>query len=406
MIKFLKSSITLIIFLCFVACQSSEQETENIANKSWEEILAEAKGSEVTMMMWQGDPLINEYMKNYVVPQLKEQYDISLQIVGGQGNYIVSNLMAELEAGKTESSLDMMWINGETFFQLRQISALYGPFVESLPNNQYINWENPFIKYDFQQAVEGYECPWGNVQMTWIYDSEKVQNPPQTMEELLAWVKKHPGKFTISNDFTGMTLLKVWLINLAGGKEALSGEFDEEKYAKYSQELWKYIQELKPYLWQEGKTFPNSIAQMHQLFVNEELWFTMSNNDSEVDNKIQQKFFSENCRAYVPEIGTIQNSHFLGIAKYAKNKAAALVVCNFLISPEAQWKKMQPSVWGDGTVLAIEKLPTEWQEKFNNIPGRKYAPPRSEIQKLALREPAPEYMIRLFEDFRKEVMEK
>ena len=49
----------------------------------------------------------------------------SLQV---RGNMIVSLLLSELEAGKKQSSIDMMWINGETFYQLRQIDALYGPF--------------------------------------------------------------------------------------------------------------------------------------------------------------------------------------------------------------------------------------------------------------------------------------
>ncbi|MEZ4951010.1 MAG: hypothetical protein R2784_16740 [Saprospiraceae bacterium] len=41
--------------------------------------------------------------------------------------------MAEMEAGKANSEVDMGWINGETFFQLRQIDALHGPFVDQLP---------------------------------------------------------------------------------------------------------------------------------------------------------------------------------------------------------------------------------------------------------------------------------
>ncbi len=394
-----------ILFGLYYSCSSLEKR-ETTDGKSWEEITSTVKGKTVTLMMWQGDPLINSYMNEYVIPEVKEQYDIKLEIVGGQGNSIVSTLMAEIEAGKQESEIDMMWINGETFYQLRQIDALYGPFTEKLPNNKYINWEDSFIGYDFQRPVEGYECPWGNVQMALIYNAEKVNDPPQTLEQLEGWVKEHRGKFTIGNDFTGMTLLKSWLIHLAGGKGSLAGEFDESKYQKYSTELWSYINRIKPYLWNNGESFPASVAQMHQLYASGELWFTMSNNDSEVDNKISLGMFSKAARAYVPQTGTIQNSHYMGIVNHSANKAAAMVVVNFLISPEAQYRKMQPKVWGDGTVLSKEKLPEVWQEKFVAIPGRIHAPERGEIQDRALMEPAPEYMIRLFEDFRKEVIEK
>ncbi len=398
-------STILFILLMLVAC-SKPNKPKGIGSKTWEQISQEAKGETVTLMMWQGNPLINRYVKHYVAPRLKKQYDIELDIVGGQGNTIVSTLMTELEAGKDASEIDLVWINGETFYQLRQIEALYGPFVNKLPNSRYIDWENPFIKYDFQQEANGYECPWGNVQLALIYNSEKVPHPPMTLEELESWVSAHPGKFTISNDFTGMTLLKSWLIHLAGGKGALKGDFDEQKYQKYSAQLWQYINRIKPYFWNGGTTFPSSAAQMHQLFANGELWFTMSNNDEEVDNKIQQGLFQESSRAYVPETGTIQNSHYMGIVKHSAKKAGAMVVCNYLLSPAAQLEKMKPAVWGDGTILSMEKLPKEWQEKFRSVPGRKNAPDRVTIQAKALMEPAPEYMIRLFEDFRAEIMEK
>ena len=144
---------------------------------------------------------------------------------------------------------------------------------------------------------------------------------------------------------------------------------------------------------------------MHQMFANSELWFTMSHNDCEVDNKILQGLFPESARAYVWETGTIQNSHYMGISRFSPNKAGAMVVCNFLISPESQYKKQDPVVWGDGTVLAMHKLPEEWREKFRSLPNRRYAPSRAEIQDKALMELAPEYMIRLAEDFRKEIIQ-
>lgn len=357
------------------------------------------------MMMWQGDPLINAYMNDYVVPAVADRYGIDLHIAGGQGNIIVQQLMAEMQAGKTDSELDLLWINGETFYQLRQIDGLFGPWTEALPNGQYVDWKNPFIARDFQQPVQGFECPWGNVQMAIIYNSAAVPEPPRDREALAGWVKAHPGRFTWDMHFTGLTFLKSLLIDIAGGPEALSGPFDEEKYRMYSERLWAYVREIRQYLWKAGKTFPEAVAPMHQLFASGELWFTMSNNDSEVDNKVLQGLFPETTRAYVWESGTIQNSHYLGIPRLSANKAGAMVVANFLLSPEAQYRKQDPQVWGDGTVLALDRLPEEWQQRFRELPGRKYAPRREEMQQRALPELAPEYMIRLADDFRKKIVE-
>ncbi|HUM45502.1 MAG TPA: ABC transporter substrate-binding protein, partial [Chitinophagales bacterium] len=278
--------IVIFFFSCllFSSCANHKSAPqENIATMSWNEILTTGKGSTVNLMMWQGDPFINKYMRNFVVPKLKEQYEINLQISAGQGNQIVSLVMNEKQAGKP-NEIDMSWINGETFYQLRQVDGLYGPFTDRLPNAQYIDFKNPFINTDFQQPVNGLECPWGNVQLCIIYDSSKVPSPPKNLEQLENWVKANPGKFTIGTDFSGLTVLKSWMIALAGGSDSLQGKFNDAAYQKYSSELWNYINRTKKYWWKEGKTFPNAVAPMHQMFANGELYFTMSNNDGEVDN--------------------------------------------------------------------------------------------------------------------------
>ncbi len=401
-----------LVFFVIIISLLSACKKENGVSKTditkipWDSVVANAKGTTVNLTMWQGDPYINKYMQDFVIPKLKSEYNIELKIAAGQGNEVVKLIMNDLEAGKKTGNIDLLWINGETFFQLRQVNGLFGPFVNNLPNAEFVDFENKFIGIDFQQPIDNMECPWGNVQLAIIYDSVKVPNPPKNMNELADFVKSHPGKFTIPYEFTGLTLLKSWLIAIAGGGDALAGDFDEQKYNQYSAELWKYINSIKSDFWKNGETFPNSLAQMHQMYANGELLLTMSNNDGEVDNKVLQGLFPQTSRAYVFNSGTIQNSHYMGITYNAPNVQGAMVVCNFLMSPEAQYEKMRPEIWGDGTILNLKKLSPEWQQKFSNIPSRQYAPKRSEIQQYALMEIAPEYMIRLFDDFRTFVIEK
>jgi putative spermidine/putrescine transport system substrate-binding protein len=401
-----RAGLAAVAALGLVACQGKDPARTHPATASWPETLKEARGQTVTWVMWQGDPFINAYVQGWVAPRLLAQHGVTLKAVNGQGNMIVSALMTEKEAGKAQSETDMMWINGETFYQLRQIDALYGPFTSRLPGAAFIDFENPFIKLDFQQEVKGFECPWGNVQLAVIYNSKRVPDPPRTRAALLEWVRKNPGRFTFDNSFTGMTLLKSWLIDIAGSPAALAGPFDADTYAKHSTTLWAYLAELKPYLWKKGETYPAAVSEVHRLFTSGEVDFTMSNNDGEVDNKILQGLLPDTSRAYVYDSGTIQNTHYLGIPKNARHLAGALVAINFLISPEAQFEKAKPSVWGDGTVLATDRLPAPWPARFRDVPDRRYSPKRADIQKQALQELAPEYMIRLSEDFRTHVLEK
>ncbi len=400
-----KSYSGVLLVLMFMACGQQQQTDSNINDLSWQQIEDKARGTTLTMMMYQGDKKVNRYMNEYLVPALKEQYNISLNLVPGQGKDIVNNLMSEKEAGTQRSEIDLCWINGETFYQLRQIDALYGPYTDKLPNSKYVDFDNPVIRYDFQQDISGYETPWGESFFYMIYDSARVQQPPVSMQQWHDWWQQHPGRFTLATDFNGMTLLKTWLVELAGGIHELDGAFDEQKYEKYSQQLWQFINANKKYFWKQGETFPQSNTNISQMFANGELDFTSSFNDADIDNKVSEGVFPATAKAYILQAGAIHNTHYVGITKASANKAAAMVVCNFLISPQAQIKKNDITFWGSRTVLAYDKLPAQYKAGFDSLPKRKYGITSQQLQSRSVKEPKPQYMLRVFDDFRKHVIE-
>lgn len=377
----------------------------DVRTVGWEQVLRRARGETVYWFMWRGDPAINRYVDEWVAPEVRRRFGIELKAVDGQGNGLVNTLQVEQAAHVTEGSMDLMWINGETFAQLRSANLLWGPWTDRLPGDAHIRWSSPFIARDFGLPVEGYECPWGNVQLAVIYDTTRVQEPPRTYGALAAWAKEHPGRFTYDMGFTGLTFLKGMLGEFAGGYANLEGPFDETKYRDASAKLWSYLNELAPSLWKGGESYPAGVADLHRLFANGEVDFTMSNNDAEVDNKVLQGMLPAGSRSFIFESGTIQNTHYLGIPGNARHKAGAMVVANFLISPEAQFEKLKPAVWADGTILDVSTLPEEWKQRFAAVPARDRALPRSVLDAHALPELAPEYMLRLAEDWRIQVLQ-
>jgi len=387
-------------------CGSKSEKNEDLQKASWKEIDEKAEGTTVNFMMWQGSPVINNYINNYVIPAVKEEHNINLEISGGQGPEIVQLVMGEKEAGVTKSQVDMVWINGETFFQLRKIEGLWGPFVEQLPNAEYIDFSDPYINTDFQQPVNYMEAPWSIGQFAMVCDSAKVSNPPSNLEELETYIKRNPGTFTISNDFTGMTLLKSFLAEIGGSPNSLDGEFNEKKYQKLSRELWDYINRNKQYFWKNGETFPKEQSKMSQLFANGELSIACGFSEGGIEEKVKNGLYPKTTIAYAWENGTIKNTNYLGILDNASNKAGAMQVINFLLSPEAQYRKANADGMDANTVLEIDRLPEEWKQKFENAPGRDYGLEMAELENFAIQEPAPEYMIRLYEDFRTEVIEQ
>jgi putative spermidine/putrescine transport system substrate-binding protein len=390
----------------FSGCKNdTDKNNTDISKLSWQQITDKSKGATVTMMMYQGDKKGNSYMSNYIVPAVKEQYGITLKIIAGQGKDIVNNIMAEKESNTQKGQIDICWINGETFYQLKQIYGLFGPFVQQLPNAKYIDFTDPSIKYDFQQAVNGFEAPWGNAFFVAITDTARVKKIPVSMPEFEAYWQQNKGKFTIAQDFSGLTLLKTWLIELAGGIEVLDGAFDEKKYATFSTQLWQFINKNKQNFWKKGETFPASNVTISQMFGNGEVDFIFAFGLADVDRKVNEGIYPATSKQFILKAGCTHNTNYLGIPYNAANKEAAMVVCNFLMSPVAQIKKADLNVWGGSLVLDYTKLDKQWQDAYNALPKLKYGISNAEVKAASIKELDPKYMLRIGEDFRKYVID-
>ncbi|MBX9607413.1 MAG: ABC transporter substrate-binding protein [Gammaproteobacteria bacterium] len=388
------------VMLLLVGCGEPPAPTQDDPRgRPWPEIEQSARGATVHFAMWAGDPAINRYLREFIAPRLAARHQIELEIVPAQGD-IPALLAAELASGRDTSAYDLLWINGENFYKLRQLGALYGPFTDLLPSDAFVDWANPRIARDFQQEVAGMEAPWGTVQLLLIADRARVPAPPHDVAALAAWIKAHPGRFTFDRAFTGMSFLKTLMLALADDRTALDGPFDEARYMALRDRAFAWLRDVRPALWREGRSFPRGVGELHQLFVNGEVDFSMSMNDGEVDNKVLSGLFPASAYAYALASGTLANTHYLGIPARAAHKAAALVVVNELQSAEAQLEKQRATVWGDGTVLDVARLPAPWPARFAEAEARRHAPPRGALAARALAEPSPEVMIRLERDFR------
>lgn len=372
-----------------------------LATLPWDSIVARARGTTVVWRMWRGDPAINTFVDKWVAPRLLSQYGITLQAVNGQGNELVDQLTVEQEAGAITGTASLLWINGETFGALRARQLLGGPWSQVLPAAAAVDSSSPIISRDFEQDPAGFESPWGTVQLAMIYDSARTPLPPRTSAELTSWIRAHPGRFTYDQSFAGITFLKGMLYALNGGVDTFRGGFDSTRYVASRTRLFAWLDSLKPFLWREGKQYPPDVAALHRLFANGEIDFSLSNNQNEAVTKAMQGVLPKTSRALVLREGTIANTHFLGIPVNAPNAAGAMVVANFLLTPEAQLEKQRPTVWADGTVLSLAKLPAEWRVRFDSVVNDPRVVAADSLRLYARPEVSPRYHERLQDDWRR-----
>src|SRR5690606_12157300 len=143
--------------------------------------------------------------------------------------------------------------------------------------------------------------------------------------------------------------------------------------------------------WRRGEAYPAGVAELHRLFANGEVDFSMSYNENEVVTKVRQGVLPPTARALLLRDGTLAKAHYLGIPFNAGNPAGAMVVADFLLSPEAQLEKLRPEVWADGTVLSPERLPAEWRHRFEALEADPRAVPADSLRRYARPEVAPRY---------------
>ncbi len=366
----------------------------------WDSLLVQARGSTVTWRMWRGDPSINRYVDEWVGPRLLDRFGITLEVVPGQGPGMINLLVTEREAGARGSS-DLLWINGATFDGLKQEQLLYGPWTSRLPNTQYVDTASVIVSRDFEQDPAGYESPWGQVQYALIYDSGRVPDPPRTVAELGAWINANPGRFTHDQSFSGMTFLKILMYALGGGVDRFRGGFDSVAYVAGRDSVMAWLDRHRASFWRGGATYPAGVADLHRLLANGEIDFSMSNNENEVITKVGQGVLPRTARPLLLADGMLANAHYLGIAANAQNPAGAMVVADFLLSPEAQFEKSRAEVWADGTVLDLSRIPEPWSSRFASLGRDPHALSPASLRLHARPEVHPEYHERLTEDWRR-----
>ena len=366
---------------------------------TWSEVLERARGQTVDWYMYGGFSSTNEYVNGYLAPRLKDLYGIKLRQVPIKDiSEVISKILVEKQAGKTEGGqVDLMWINGENFRTCKRNDLLYGPFTDRLPNQKLVDWNRSSVANDFGEPVEGLESPWGSAQVVMIYDSKRTPNPPQTVGNLLTWIKQNPGRFTYPAppDFTGSVFVRHVFYHVAGDVNSWQGKYTEQKFETAANKTYQVLTDLAPYLWRQGQTYPQSPVQLHQLLADGEVDFAMSYHPGKASEMIHDGLYPDTVRTFVFKEGTISNTHFVAIPFNASDKEGAMVVANFLISPEAQLQKANIEIWGDMPAIDIQRLDPDWQKKFKNLPRGIATLSDKELQSHQLPEPPSKILIRL-----------
>lgn len=392
---------------CSKETEKTEDTSSSIESMSFEEMKEAAKGTTVTFYGWGGDEKLNEWLDNTFAPLMEEKYEITMERVPMDIDQVLSQLSGEIQAGEEDGSIDMIWINGENFQSAKENQMLYGPFVDKLPNyNEYVDADSEDVQYDFAYPIEGYEAPYGKAQVVMLADTAVTPELPKSAEELEDFVKKYPGKVTYPAlpDFTGSAFVRNIIYEICGYEQFLDMEADKETVKEAIEPAIEYLKGLNPYLWNQGKTFPDSSTTLNNMFADGEVVLNMTYDAYTVGTNIADGSYTETTQSFQFDKGTIGNTNFMAIAANSGNKAGAMVAINEMLSPEIQADRYD--VLKVIPVLDNDKLTEEQQEAFAKVDLGQGTIPQDELLEKRLPEMSAELVPIIEEIWTEEVVGK
>jgi len=336
----------------------------------WNAVKAEAKGQTVYWNAWGGSTTTNDFLA-WVGSRVSEDYGVTLEHVKLTNTAdAVTRVLAEKQAGENDDgAIDMIWINGANFAAMKEANLLFGPYAEQLPNWSVVDVVGKTVQSDFTVPTDGFESPWAMAQVVFVHDTADMPDRVGSMQALLEWAQANPGRFSYPQppDFLGTTFLKQVLVDILPDASVLSAPATDENYAEVSAPLWEYLDALTPNLWREGKAYPATGTAMFPLIADDELDLSISFSPGAASTAIVNFELPDTVRTFVLDKGTIGNASFVTVPYNSGSKAGAMIVANFLMSPEAQARAQDPAILGYGTVLDMAAITADERAVFDGL---------------------------------------
>lgn len=368
--KLLKLLVLLVPLVVLSGCTGNSDKSAGKLPTDYQTALKQAKGQTVTYYGFGGSDTQNRWIDQVVTPMMKKK-GITVKRVPMDIDAILSKLTTEKEANKKQGSIDVVWINGENFYNAKKLDLLAGPLNNSrLPNmKQYISASDPDVKRDMDTPINKLEVPYGNAQFVMIGSQKMFKGDyPTSATKLLAWAKANPGKLTYvaPPDFTGSAFIRNIIYETVGYQALNDAPATKAGIYKIIKPSLDYLNELKPYLWENGKTYPKTTAQMDKMFADHQIALDFSYDQMHAATQRSTGQFTDDAQTFLFDKGTIGNYNYLAVPKTAPNKAAAIVLINTMLSEKAQSERLNLKYGAVIPPYTANKMPQSITTQLND----------------------------------------
>lgn len=264
-------------------------------------------------------------------------YEAKLNFIlsGTGGGTLADQLVAAYKAGQTDTEFDVVDLGDDDLTKILSLtdeSILDDLDMSKIPNAEGVTAE--------PVAAKGKIQPYRGTTVILAYNSETVPEDevPTTMDELVEWIKAHPGRFAYNTPGTGGagdSFVRTSIYNFIDDDSALMSS--DPKWMEQWDEGFAFLKELHPYMYKSGDSivYPNKNQGALDLLTQGEI--DMCPNWADM-------VLSQRKAGTVPEkikITTIEPSFTgsvqgIAVPSYSGNKEGGFAFIDYLLSPEAQ----------------------------------------------------------------------
>jgi ABC-type uncharacterized transport system, periplasmic component len=171
------------------------------------------------------------------------------------------------------------------------------------------------------------------------YNSTKISNPPKTLEELLAWIKANPGKFTYNSPDTGgsggafvATVLDKYVPSADRAQMTTGYHQDLEKDWDPG---WQTLKGLNPYVFQKG-VYPNGNQGVLDLLSSGQIEMAPVWSDQFITGQKTGSIPAEVKVAQITDPSFTGGATEIGVTSASKKQALAFTFANWILEPTQQ----------------------------------------------------------------------
>lgn len=219
------------------------------------------------------------------------------------------------------------------------------------------------------KAIDQRGVPYRGSSVVLAYDSTKVQNPPKTVSDLLAWIKAHPGKFTYNSPNSGgsgyafaQTILDLNMPADVQQQMLFDDNYDTDLESNWDKG-WSVLKSLNQHVYHH--VYPNGNEAVLQLLGKGQIEMAPVWSDQALSG-LDSGLLPKNI-----ELEQVQDPPFTGGAVYlglpvnSPRKDAVYKLEEYLLQPDVQVEVVNAVQGYPG--IESKYLPSDVQQKFASL---------------------------------------